>query len=44
MLKSYIILVCFLFLDVDVNKPDEKSIMTYIAQYSRRYPDLVCMA
>ncbi|CAF1393388.1 unnamed protein product [Rotaria sordida] len=26
--------------DVDVVKPDEKSIMTYIAQFSRRYPDL----
>ncbi len=31
----------FLFIDVDVNKPDEKSIMTYIAQFSRRFPDLV---
>ncbi|CAM2712242.1 unnamed protein product [Rotaria socialis] len=26
--------------DVDVNKPDEKSIMTYVAQFSRRFPDL----
>ncbi|CAM4782634.1 unnamed protein product, partial [Rotaria magnacalcarata] len=26
--------------DVDVTKPDEKSIMTYIAQFSRRFPDL----
>lgn len=26
---------------MDVNKPDEKSIMTYVAQFSRRFPDLV---
>ncbi|CAF3427447.1 unnamed protein product, partial [Rotaria sp. Silwood2] len=25
---------------VDVVKPDEKSIMTYVAQFSRRFPDL----
>lgn len=29
------------FSDVNVAKPDEKSIMTYLAQFSRRYPDLV---
>jgi hypothetical protein len=32
---------CLSFIDVDVTKPDEKSIMTYIAQFSRRFPDLV---
>jgi hypothetical protein len=32
---------CLRFLDVDVSKPDEKSIMTYLAQFSRRFPDLV---
>ncbi|CAI9612033.1 unnamed protein product [Staurois parvus] len=26
--------------DVDVDKPDEKSIMTYIAQFLKHYPDL----
>ena len=25
--------------DVDVNKPDEKSIMTYVAQFLEKYPD-----
>ncbi|KAG8539039.1 hypothetical protein GDO81_021566, partial [Engystomops pustulosus] len=25
--------------DVDVDKPDEKSIMTYIAQFLKHYPD-----
>lgn len=27
-------------LDVDVDKPDEKSIMTYIAQFLKHHPDL----
>jgi hypothetical protein len=26
--------------DVDVDKPDEKSIMTYVAQFLKRYPDV----
>lgn len=26
------------FLDVDVEKPDEKSIMTYVAQFLKAYP------
>jgi nesprin-1 len=26
--------------DVDVAKPDEKSIMTYVAQFLHKYPDL----
>ena len=25
--------------DVDVDKPDEKSIMTYVAQFLEKYPD-----
>lgn len=27
-------------LDVNVDKPDEKSIMTYVAQFLKYYPDL----
>lgn len=26
-------------LDVDVEKPDEKSVMTYVAQFLKYYPD-----
>lgn len=26
-------------LDVDVDKPDEKSVMTYVAQFLKYYPD-----
>lgn len=26
--------------DVDVNSPDEKSIMTYVAQFLHKYPDV----
>lgn len=25
--------------DVDVDKPDEKSVMTYVAQFLKYYPD-----
>lgn len=28
------------FPDVDVDKPDEKSIMTYVAQFLKQYPDI----
>ncbi len=30
--------LCFIA-DVDVDKPDEKSIMTYVAQFLKHYPD-----
>lgn len=30
----------FLFQDVDVDKPDEKSVMTYVAQFLHKYPEL----
>ena len=30
----------FLFPDVDVEKPDEKSIMTYVAQFLQAYPEI----
>lgn len=29
-----------IFSDVDVDKPDEKSIMTYVAQFLKQYPDV----
>lgn len=32
------LLGCF-FSDVDVEKPDEKSIMTYVAQFLKAYPE-----
>ena len=28
-----------LLIDVDVEKPDEKSIMTYVAQFLKAYPE-----
>lgn len=30
----------WVFPDVDVDKPDEKSIMTYVAQFLKQYPDI----
>lgn len=29
----------YICLDVDVDKPDEKSVMTYVAQFLKYYPD-----
>jgi len=31
--------VFYTCLDVDVDKPDEKSVMTYVAQFLKYYPD-----
>lgn len=37
---KYIHMTLFcLAVDVDVAKPDEKSIMTYVAQFVKAYPD-----
>lgn len=36
----YITLLLFHFLsDVDVDKPDEKSIMTYVSQFFKSFPE-----
>ena len=32
-------LFVYIFTDVDVEKPDEKSIMTYVAQFLKAYPE-----
>lgn len=34
-----LIFYVFICLDVDVEKPDEKSVMTYVAQFLKYYPD-----
>lgn len=34
-----IIKFLFEFVDVDVEKPDEKSVMTYVAQFLKAYPE-----
>ena len=33
-----IIKILYEIVDVDVEKPDEKSVMTYVAQYAKAYP------
>ena len=33
-----IIKIVYEIVDVDVEKPDEKSVMTYVAQYVEAYP------
>ena len=33
-----IIKILYEIVDVDVEKPDEKSVMTYVAQYAKVYP------
>lgn len=38
-LTSLRVLSLITFPDVDVDKPDEKSIMTYVAQFLKRHPD-----
>ena len=37
--KRYLNRTYLLPLDVDVDKPDEKSIMTYVAQFLEKFPD-----
>ena len=34
-----IIKILFEIVDVDVEKPDEKSVMTYVAQFLKAYPE-----
>lgn len=37
---GHVLIVVYFYLDVDVEKPDEKSIMTYIAQFLKAYPEM----
>ena len=36
--NSYLNCICFVA-DVDVDKPDEKSIMTYVSQFFKAFPE-----